>query len=141
MILSIYTSLLSILVIFAQSLYVIVIDRSQTKLKITHQLTAVIITFIVFSPWLIIMVKNWQLLQDNTTWMNVFLHPLVMIAIWFYSLATIFIEIPISLSYILNPSLKFQLISHFSNFSLLATDKAIYLLQDLRRQTEKPGFS
>ena len=110
LILSIYTSLLSILVIFAQSLYVIVIYYSQKKSKINearshnsllplmiiHQLTAVVITFIAFSPWLIIIVKNWQLLQDNTTWMDIFLHPLVMIAIWFYSLATIFIESPIS---------------------------------------------
>ncbi|NEO57166.1 MAG: hypothetical protein F6K54_31305 [Okeania sp. SIO3B5] len=120
LILSIYTSLLSILVIIAQSLYVIVIDYSQKKSKmnegrshnsllpssscplpflIIYQLTAVIIAFIAFSPWLIIMVQNWQLLQDNTTWMNVFLHPLVMIAIWFYSLATIFIETPIYLGW------------------------------------------
>ena len=34
----------------------------------------------------------------------------------------------ISLSYILNPSLKFQLISHFYNLSFLAAEKTIYLL-------------
>jgi len=95
LILSFYTSLLSVLVIISQSFYVILINGFRVKSKVIYQLTAVAIALVAFSPWLVIIAQNWQQLQDNTTWMKVPLNPIAMIVIWIYSLATIFIETPI----------------------------------------------
>jgi len=99
LILSLYTSLLSILLIIAQSAYVIIINKLRAESQVIFQLIAVGIALIFFSPWLIIMAQNWQQFQDNTTWMKVHLNLGAMAVIWFYSIATIFIETPIYLNF------------------------------------------
>jgi uncharacterized membrane protein len=43
----------------------------------------------------LIIFQNWQQLQDNTTWMRKPMEILPMIAIWLYSISTIFIESPL----------------------------------------------
>ena len=89
---SFYTSLLSILVILGQLLYVL-----WEKTKIKQTLIAITIAVITFIPWLLVIFNHWQRLEENTTWIQESMDILAMVAVWLYSIAIIFIESPIYL--------------------------------------------
>lgn len=88
---SLYTSLLSFLIVFAQTIYVLLIKR-ECLLTYLIMVAAAITAFI---PWGVILIQNWDLLQENTVWMKSSLNLVVMTVIWIYSISTVFIETPI----------------------------------------------
>lgn len=121
--LSLYTSLLTLLVVAGQVVYIgilwawgngskrDVMRRSHTisedistngveNYSVNRSVTSYGITtaiaLLAFSPWVWIVVRHWQTLQDNTTWMNTPIHFWSMLAIWAYSLAILFFDVPVS---------------------------------------------
>lgn len=96
-----YTSLLSLLVAFSQGLYIkLVAQFDNTKIWKKH-LIALILSLIVFLPWIFVIFTHWQTLQDNTIWMRKPLDIIATIAIWHYMIQIPFIDVP--LDRLLNP--------------------------------------
>lgn len=95
LVIGLYTSLLSFLVAIGQSIYVLAVEKFHYTKIVKNYLLAFSIGTIAFTPWLIVVILNWQRLQDNTTWMRVPLDVFSMIAIWIYSILIIFVELPI----------------------------------------------
>ncbi len=112
LILNFYTSLLSILVIFGQLLYIF-----WNKKIVKPALLAVTLAFLGFIPWLLVIFNSLQRLENNTVWMQEPMDIISMMAIWLYSIAIIFIESPIHLS--LNPVMIMRIIVDFSLFILI----------------------
>jgi uncharacterized membrane protein len=98
-IISLYTSLLSILFILGQSIYVLAVENFRLTKQVRNYLIAVTLGMIAFIPWLWIVFHNWQRIQDNTTWMRVQIGILAVAIIWLYSTFIIFIETPIYLAF------------------------------------------
>ncbi|GFE67732.1 glycosyltransferase family 39 protein [Chroococcus sp. FPU101] len=98
-ILSLYTSLLSILVLLGHQIYVLLLEKFQFSQKYKNHLIAVSLGLISFSPWLWIVFHSLQRIQDNTTWMRVKIGLLAVAIIWLYSTFIIFIETPIYLAF------------------------------------------
>jgi uncharacterized membrane protein len=97
-VLNLYTSLLSILVVLGQMFYVLTLEDFQFKKRVQNYLLAVSLGILAFSPWLWIVSQNLQRIQDNTTWMRVKIGILAVALIWLYSTFIIFIETPIYLA-------------------------------------------
>lgn len=142
--LSLYTSLLSVLVIISQAFYVTIIsffsrstigDRKQDnfsqkrKLKtkpslinfqsqtLTKFSIAAIVAVLGFSPWLLVILSSWQTLEDNTVWMQGAVDLLPMIAVWLYSIPILFIESPIYLP--IDFSIIIRILIDFNLFILI----------------------
>lgn len=100
--LTLYTSLLSVFVALGQGLYVAIMawsgSSSQYKGLMRYYWAATGLAVLAFSPWLMVIVERWATLQDNTTWARSPLNPLVMVAIWLYSLAIIVFDVPVSVN-------------------------------------------
>ncbi len=95
--LSLYTSILSFFVAIAQVLYSIIIANQSKKDILKNFYIACICAFFSFTPWLLVMLYNWQKLTDNTSWMREAISLPVMLVIGIYNTFVIFIESPISL--------------------------------------------
>lgn len=89
---SLYTSLLTLLLVIGQGGYV---WADGGRLNARRFLGAVGIALLAFLPWLWVIASHWQALGSNTTWMRTSLNPLVMLAIWLYSFAILFFDVPI----------------------------------------------
>lgn len=89
---SLYTSFLTLLVILGQSVSVILFypKRRHTYLIATG------IALLAFLPWCCVAITYWQTLQDNTNWMQVAMPLWALLAVWFYSLAVLFFDVPVA---------------------------------------------
>lgn len=128
--LSLYTSLLSILVLLGHQIYVLVIEKFQFSQKYKNHLIAVSLGLIAFSPWLWLVFQNLQRIQDNTTWMRVKIGLLAVAIIWLYSTFIIFIETPIYVAF--DPLIVTRATIDFTLLILIC-----YSLYFLYRQTDK----
>lgn len=95
--LGLYTSLLSIFLWVAQTVYLLALEKFKINQKFRSYVIASTLSFLSFTPWLWVMLKNWDNLQDNTIWMRVHLDFLFMIPLWIYNTFILFIESPVSL--------------------------------------------
>jgi uncharacterized membrane protein len=93
---SFYTSLLSLLVAVGYTLYAIAVESWQITQTVRNYAIALSCALIVFIPWLLVMIQHWELLQTNTTWMREPVDWFPMIAVWFYSFAILFFDVPVS---------------------------------------------
>ncbi len=95
LILSFYTSLLSLLVAIGHGLFVIATDRSQLKQIRRDYLLTVGFSLLAFSPWFWVIAQQQSTLAANTTWMRTSISPLSIVAIWLYSFAVLFFDVPV----------------------------------------------
>ncbi|WP_179228535.1 glycosyltransferase family 39 protein [Leptolyngbya ohadii] len=87
-----YTSLLSLPVFLGQGVYVAICWGRQ---KLFHWGFAAIASLLLFSPWIWVIVSQLDTVQDNTTWTRLPLGFLPMVAIWLYTLAVLFFDVPV----------------------------------------------
>ncbi|MEP0910776.1 glycosyltransferase family 39 protein [Leptolyngbya sp. GB1-A1] len=92
-----YTSLLSLLVLGGQGIYV-ALRRQQDSGILQQWIRAAGVAVLLFSPWIIVILQQWTMLQDNTTWARIPLSPIAMLAIWLYSVVVLFFDLPVSVS-------------------------------------------
>jgi len=90
--LTLYTSLLTVLVVLGQGLAVLVWHRRRVK---AYVITSAI-ALSTLLPWAIIVVTQWQRLQSNTTWMQIYTPIWATLGTWFYSLAVLFFDVPVA---------------------------------------------
>lgn len=95
LILSFYTSLLSLLVTIGHSLFVIATARSPFNPVMRSHLITVGVALLAFSPWFLVIAQHQSVLADNTTWMRTSISPWSIIAIWLYSFAVLFFDVPV----------------------------------------------
>ncbi len=96
LIIGLYTSLFSIYVGLFQGIYLLFI-ASKNKIKvIKNYLLASLLSYLVFSPWLLIIIKHLDLLQENTSWMRGNFNISEIIAVFIGTVLLIFGDLPIS---------------------------------------------
>ena len=96
--LALYTSLLSGLVILGHSGYVAMMQRWRFGCVFQHYILTLTLAIGAFVPWLVIVVQQWDTLQDNTTWTRGALGRAALLAIWLYNLAVLYFDVPVVLS-------------------------------------------
>jgi uncharacterized membrane protein len=89
--LSLYSSLLSGLLAIGQSLYVIWVRRD----ALGQFGLALFLAGLTFLPWIWVILHHQQALEANTTWMRTAIQPLAMLAIWLYSIAILWFDVPV----------------------------------------------
>lgn len=97
LIIGFYTSLLSLPIAFGQGVYLLFTAKFYKNQILKKYLIALIISLIVFSPWIFVILTQWQTLQDNTIWMRKPLNIITSIAIWHYTIQIPFIDIPVEM--------------------------------------------
>lgn len=91
LLLSFYTSLLSLLLALGQAIHVWLI-RPDARGRLALSLG---IALLAFSPWLVLIWQQQDILAANTTWMRTAIQPLSILAIWLYSFAVLFFDVPV----------------------------------------------
>lgn len=114
---SIYTSLLSFLVMLGQLVYVVGYSKFSIDDKVKKFFLACIIAFSLFIPWLIIIFQNLQVVDKNTIWMEEPMPVWAIALIWLYGISCIFINSPISHS--LNIYIVTRILIDLNIFALL----------------------
>lgn len=94
LVLSLYTSLLSLLPIVGQGIYVMLVARFSKTIS-RRYLVAAATAMLLFSPWLGVIWQHQAALAANTTWMRTSVNPLSILAIWLYSFAVLFFDVPV----------------------------------------------
>lgn len=89
---SLYTSLLSALLAVGQGIYLVQVSQSASLRRF---LGSAGVAAMAFLPWVWVIGQHWDTLGANTTWMRTALNPLVMLAIWLYSFAVLFFDVPV----------------------------------------------
>ncbi|MGF1516096.1 MAG: hypothetical protein ACFB5Z_20695 [Elainellaceae cyanobacterium] len=91
LILSLYTSLLTLLVVLGQGLAVVLFHPRRRV-----YLLATAAALIALLPWGWVVVTHWQVLQSNTVWMREPMPLWAILGIWHYSLAVLFFDVPVA---------------------------------------------
>lgn len=92
LILCLYTSLLTVLVVFGQGLAVMVFHPKR-RLSYSMVTGAALLALL---PWVIVVLTHWAKLQSNTTWMQVPASLWAILGTWCYSLAVLFFDVPVA---------------------------------------------
>ncbi|MEL6940518.1 MAG: glycosyltransferase family 39 protein [Cyanobacteria bacterium J06598_1] len=92
--LTLYTSLLTVLLVLAQSIAILLTHRQHIR---PYFLTTAL-SLLTLTPWCWIVVTHWQTLQTNTAWMSTPGSLWATLGTWFYSLAVLFFDVPVSQS-------------------------------------------
>ena len=90
--LSLYTSLLTVLVMAGQGLGVLLLYRKRWR---AYLLTTGM-ALVAFLPWCWVIVTHWQTLQDNTSWMQEPMPLWAVLGVWFYGLSVLFFDVPVA---------------------------------------------
>ncbi|MEO0014780.1 MAG: hypothetical protein RLZZ535_3169, partial [Cyanobacteriota bacterium] len=91
-----YTSLFSIYIALFQGLYLL-FKISKKKLTIIKNfLISIIISFLAFTPWILVIINHLDLLQDNTSWMRGNFNLADIIAVYIGTNLLIFGDLPLS---------------------------------------------
>jgi uncharacterized membrane protein len=105
---ALYTSLLTGFVVIGTSLYMLLVGtRRPSKWASLQAFSwATGIGLLAFAPWLVVVARRWVTLQDNTAWMHDPLPLWMMLAVGFYSIAVLFLDVPVSVDASLNTGVK-----------------------------------
>ena len=90
--LSLYTSLLTVLVIVGQGLAVLLVYRKRWR----PYLISTGMALVAFLPWCWVVITHWQTLQDNTSWMQEPMPLWALLGVWFYGLSVLFFDVPVA---------------------------------------------
>jgi len=91
--LTLYTSLLTVLVIVGQAVAVIFFHRDRWR---GYGLATAGALFSLL-PWVWVVLTGWQTLQSNTSWTQVPIPVWEILGTWFYSLAVVFFDVPVAI--------------------------------------------
>ncbi len=91
---TLYTSILSVLVVWGQSLAVLLFQPKRWRGYAIATVTALV----TMLPWAWIIVSQWQTLQSNTSWMYLPLPIWEIFGAWLYGLAVLFFDVPIAIN-------------------------------------------
>ncbi len=118
--LSLYTFLLSGFVFIAHAVYVIIINKFRGNKTIKNFIVASLVSFLFFSPWLLILMGNFYQFEQTTAWTGTEMLLINLIQSWFLQITRIFFD--------LNSNLD-SIFSYFvSIFFLIIVGYAIYFL-------------
>ena len=92
LVLALYTSLLTVLVVVGQGLAVLLWHRHRAWAY--GAVSAIALSSLL--PWVVIVFTQWQTLQSNTHWMQTYTPVWATLGTWFYSLAVLFFDVPVS---------------------------------------------
>ena len=90
--LSLYTFLLSGFVIIAHVIYVIATAKFRKNKTVEAFVTAILISFLFFSPWLVILIQNFSQFNNTTGWTGTPLPVETLIQGWFLQITRIFFD-------------------------------------------------
>ncbi|MBF2047212.1 MAG: glycosyltransferase family 39 protein [Elainella sp. C42_A2020_010] len=93
LLISLYTSLLTVLLAVGQAMYVFTVQPHRSILR--HYQWAIGVALVGFLPWVWVIWHQSDALATNTTWMRTPIQPFAMIAIWLYSFAVLFFDVPV----------------------------------------------
>lgn len=96
LILCLYTSLLTVLIVFGHSLAIAGLQYKTYRKERKPYLLTTATALLALAPWAWIVVTRWQTLQDNTVWMQVPATIWAILGTWFYSLAVLFFDVPVA---------------------------------------------
>ena len=96
LILCLYTSLLTVLIVFGHSLAIAGLQYKTYRKERKPYLLTTATALLALAPWAWIVVTRWQTLQDNTVWMQVPTTIWAILGTWFYSLAVLFFDVPVA---------------------------------------------
>ncbi|MGF1498480.1 MAG: glycosyltransferase family 39 protein [Elainellaceae cyanobacterium] len=115
LIVSLYTSLLTVLVLLGQGLVMLWVfhhpesgrgkwpfaptvgAQKQTKISsIRGYWISTGVGLGVFLPWIWIIFNHWQTLHSNTAWMQIPMDRVGLLALWIYNLAVLFFDVPVT---------------------------------------------
>lgn len=91
-----YTSLFSIYIALFQGLYLLFKINKQKLTIIKNFLISIIISFLAFTPWILVIINHLDLLQDNTSWMRGNFNLADIIAVYIGTNLLIFGDLPLS---------------------------------------------
>lgn len=91
-----YTSLFSIYVALFQSLYLLFKTDKQQLTIIKNYLISLVIALLAFAPWILVIVNQLDLLQNNTSWMRGNFNLADIIAVYIGTNLLIFGDLPLS---------------------------------------------
>ena len=90
--LNFYVSLLSIFLAIAHSVYLSIVEDFRWKKQIRNLCIAVIISVFLFTPWIQVIISNYDRLEDKTSWTTI-ARPLPdLLLTWSLHLTSIFID-------------------------------------------------
>ncbi|MBE9064034.1 glycosyltransferase family 39 protein [cf. Phormidesmis sp. LEGE 11477] len=92
LVLALYTSLLTVLVVLGQGLAVLLWHRR--RVVAYGMVSAIALSALL--PWVWVVFTQWQTLQSNTRWMEIFTPIWATLGTWFYSLAVLFFDVPVA---------------------------------------------
>ena len=130
LILGLYTSLFSILAAIGHLIYLVTLENFRWTKILKNYLLASLAAIIAFVPWILLIIANWELLQQNTSWTNMQISPLYLIGIWLLNLSSIFVDLIFPLNHPLTyivPPLLFLLVGYALYFLCCHTPKSIWL--------------
>ncbi len=90
--LSLYTFLLSGFVAIAHIIYVMATAKFRLNKTVEAFLTAVLIAFLFFSPWLVILIQNFSQFNNTTAWTATPLPIGTLIQVWLLQITRIFFD-------------------------------------------------
>ncbi|MGD1897496.1 MAG: hypothetical protein ACFB16_11170 [Phormidesmis sp.] len=96
LILTLYTSLLTVLIVIGQTLAVITFTRRIKSSSLLTYLATTAAALIALLPWCYIVLTHWQTLQTNTAWMTMPASIWATFGTWFYSLAVLLFDVPVA---------------------------------------------
>ena len=122
LVLTMYTSLLTLLVVFGQGLAVLLWYRQ----RLYAYLITVAIALSAFFPWAIVILTQWSKLQSNTVWMQLYMPIWATLGTWFYSLAVLFFDVPVAESPLI---FGVQVITATATISLIGYASYVFIRQ------------
>ena len=96
LIISFYTSLFSIYVAFFQGIYLLLNSAKKSLHTVKNYILYSGLAGLCFTPWILIMISNMNLLQENTSWMRGNFNLADIIAVFIGTNLLIFGDLPIS---------------------------------------------
>ncbi|MEB3210682.1 MAG: hypothetical protein VKL39_04985 [Leptolyngbyaceae bacterium] len=92
LILTLYTSLLTVPIVAGQALMVMLLHPHRRR----SYLAATVLAGIAFLPWCWIVIQQWQTLQENTAWTQVSMPLWALLGVMIYSVAVLFFDVPVA---------------------------------------------
>lgn len=96
LLLGFYTSLLSLLIALFQGCYLLVLNSPISRKVIYKYIICLSLSLLLFSPWLVVIGKNYHLLHDNTFWMRSYFNFANIFAVWIGTILLLFGDLPLS---------------------------------------------
>ncbi len=96
--LSFYTSLLTLFVVIAQIFYSLLLIKIKSTKTIVFQGFSLLISVILFSPWIIVFINSYEQYKYSTAWTKEFhFSPLILLKYWGFNLTRIFLDFSLQL--------------------------------------------